>query len=436
MARLSTARLILSWAASNDFEIHQIDIKSAYLYGELKNDEIIYVRAPPGDLLPDVKPGQVLKLQKALYGLKQAGRHWYKTLTDILMKLGLTRSEYDNAVFLAKDKTRTVLILFIHVDDITLAGVNLSIIQSFKSSIKTYVEYTDGGDIHWLLGIEIKCNRNERTLMMQQQHYIEQILKRFELENARNVQTPMSPGLQLKSTTELAEEEKTIMKDVPYMSMVGALRYAADCTRPDIAFATSQLARHLQSPGPEHLHAVKHCFQYLKTTRDYWLVLGGKAKEELTGYSDADGMMQEGNKAISGYTFFFGNALVSWSSKRQTLVALSVYEAELQALAHATQEAIALNHLASELLQSSEDPVMIYCDNLGVIQSMTNEEIKHSKLTKHINLKKSFIRCYVKNKTIDLKHILTKDQRADILTKALQAPQVKHLTSLLRLMRV
>ena len=158
VARLSTARLILSWAASNDFEIHQIDIKSAYLYGELKNDEIIYVRVPPGDLLPDVKLGQVLKLQKALYGLKQAGRRWYKTLTDILTKLGLTRSEYDNAVFLAKDKTRTVLILFIHVDDITLAGVNLSIIQSFKSSIKTYIEYTDGGDIHWLLGIEIKRN--------------------------------------------------------------------------------------------------------------------------------------------------------------------------------------------------------------------------------------------------------------------------------------
>ena len=73
VARLSTARLILSWAASNDFEIHQIDIKSAYLYGKLKNDEIIYIRVPPGDLLPDVKPGQVLKLQKALYGLKQAG---------------------------------------------------------------------------------------------------------------------------------------------------------------------------------------------------------------------------------------------------------------------------------------------------------------------------------------------------------------------------
>ena len=119
---------------------------------------------------------------------------------------------------------------------------------------------------------------------MRQQHYIEQILKRFELENARNVQTPMSPGLQLKSTTELAEEEKTIMKDVPYMSMVGALRYAADCMRPDIAFATSQLARHLQSPGPRHLHAVKHCFQYLKTTRDYWLVLGGEAKEEETEF--------------------------------------------------------------------------------------------------------------------------------------------------------
>ena len=156
---MAAVHTLLSWAASMDYEIHQVDIKSAYLYGKLKDDEIIFIRPPLGNLLKGVPPGHALRLNKALYGLKQAGRRWYKTLERILFKkMGFQKSHYDHAVFyLIKNKV-VILILFIHVDDITIIGKDLFVIRVFKKNLAKHVELSDGGNIHWLLGIEIQRN--------------------------------------------------------------------------------------------------------------------------------------------------------------------------------------------------------------------------------------------------------------------------------------
>lgn len=223
--------------------------------------------------------------------------------------------------------------------------------------------------------------------MMRQKHYIENICERFELTNERDIQTPMQPGIILKQTITLSEKDKACMENIPYMNMVGALQYAADCTRLDILFATSMIARFLTNPGIEHYNAVKHCFKYLKTTKEKWLVLGGTNQTKLIGFTDSDGMVQEGNHVILGYAFFLGDSLVSWSSKRQMLVAASTYEAELIALAHAMQEAIVLTHLSEEILQIENKPIVLYCDNKAVIKIVTDEEIKYSECTKHLDLR-------------------------------------------------
>ncbi|EJC97318.1 uncharacterized protein FOMMEDRAFT_100104, partial [Fomitiporia mediterranea MF3/22] len=175
------------------------------------------------------------------------------------------------------------------------------------------------------------------------------------------------------------------MSDIPYMNMVGTLRYIADCTQPDIAFATNQLAKYLNDPGMEHYLALKHCYMYLKTTSNVWLQLGSTNQSILNGYTDADSMMQEGHCAISGYAFYLSDSLVLWSSKRQTLVANSTYEAELIALARGTQEAIVLTHLAEEILQVSDAPINIYCNNDAVIQTVTLDELKYLERTKHLD---------------------------------------------------
>ena len=158
VTRMTAACIILSWAATMDYEIHQVDIKSTYLYGKLNDDEIIYIRPPPGNLsnCPD---GHVLKLQKALYGLKQAGRRWYQTLENILtQKMKFKQSNFDQAVFYAANDQKIVMILFIHVDDITIVGIDTIAIDLFKKQLRKHVELSDGGEIHWLLGIEIRRN--------------------------------------------------------------------------------------------------------------------------------------------------------------------------------------------------------------------------------------------------------------------------------------
>ena len=195
---MSSTRFILTLAASLDFEITQLDVKSAYLYGEVTNKENLYLRPPPGNLLPNLPKGHVLKLKKTLYGLKQAGRRWYEKLCDILInKLNLTKSSYDNAVFYRYHDNKLILILCCHVDDITLCTINNAIAEAFVKALSNYVQVTNGGEIHWILGIEIQRDRNTRTIKLCQKHYIENIIKRYNFDHLHACHTPMQTGQNL-----------------------------------------------------------------------------------------------------------------------------------------------------------------------------------------------------------------------------------------------
>ena len=152
-SRLTTIHLVVTYAATNGWEIHQIDIKSAYLYGELNDNEEIYVKPLPGNYI-NVGKEQVLKLKKALYELKQAGRRWYKTFTEILRKIGFERAYYDNALFFKKKLNVILVILFIHVDDVTIIAKSMLMIKGIKEGIRKYVDFTDRNELNWLLGIE------------------------------------------------------------------------------------------------------------------------------------------------------------------------------------------------------------------------------------------------------------------------------------------
>lgn len=433
VAKLSSMRSILSWAATNDYEIIQLDIKSAYLYGELNSDEEIYIRPPPGNLLPNLKPGQVLQLNKALYGLKQAGRRWYKTLCNILDKLNLTKSSEDNAVFYRRYQGQLLLVLFVHVDDITVCSINSATTKAFKDALNQLVSFSDGGDIHWLLGIEIKRNREKRKIYLRQKHYIETIIKRYGFTKEFNKRAPMQTGQILQPTTNQSQEEKEFMEGIPYMALVGALRYAADSTRPDIAYCTGQLARYLLTPSRQHFEAAKHCFQYLKATSDYWLTLGGTEPTQLVGFADSDGMTTPGSKPIMGYMFKLGSALVSWSSKRATLVALSVTEAELIALAYAAQEAITLKRLINELFLTSTAPTTIYTDSASSLAIINSPEEQNTQRTKHFDIRKNFFADRIEKGFINLKHVTTDKNQADLLTKSLSTDKLKRFMELLHL---
>ena len=347
----------------------------------------------------------------------------------------MTKSNHDNAVFFAKKKQRTIVILFVHVDNIMIAAIDINAITMIKQLIAKHLQYTDSKELHWLLGIEIQHDRLYKFIRMCQTHYINNIIQWYNCTNKRPVHTPMQLGTQLKMVSQTDTDRKQ-MSEIPYMNMVGVLRYIVDCTQLNISFATNQLAKYLNDPGMEHYLALKHCYQYLKTTNNVWLQLRGKNQNTLNGYTDADSMIQEGHHAISGYTFYLNDSLVSWSSKRQTLVANSTYKTELIALVRGTQEAIVYIHLAKEILQVLKALINIYCNNNTVIKTVTLDKIKYSEQTKHLDYKKDFIKYYIELQYINIKYIQTNKQITDIMTKALHVLQIKHLTSQLRLVNV
>ena len=229
--------------------------------------------------------------------------------------------------------------------------------------------------------------------------------------------TAQSPS----TTTEFAQ-----MRDVPYHEAVGLLMYAALGTRPDIAFAVQTVSRFSTKPGPTHWEAVKRIFRYLKGTTELWLTYG-TSKMDLTGYADADGSMAEDRQAISGYAFLIHGGAVSWSAKRQEIIALSTTEAEYIAITHGVKEALWLCSLLSQLFNTVLDPTTLFSDNQSAIQ-LTKDHQYHAQ-TKHINICFHFIRYIMEGGSIRLVYCLTDNMVADTLTKALPSTKAKHFAS-------
>jgi hypothetical protein len=423
VAKLASIRTVLALAAAKDMELHQIDIKGAYLNGELTDKETIYMSQPPGYHAPD-SSGKVCILRKTLYGLKQSGRRWYQKLVDIMLtKLLFSRCDVDQAVFFRHTNDATIIVL-VHVDDCTIAATTQVLVKHFKAGISKHVEITDLGELHWLLGIEIKRDRERRTIHLSQRAYIDSIIRRYNLDNLKPASTPMQQGLILtmahtpKTTAEWAQ-----MRDTPYREAVGSLMYAALGTRPDIAFAVQSVSRYSTKFGPSHWNAVKRIFQYLRGTRDFWLTYG-HANTALTGYADADGSMADDRHAISGYAYIIHGGAVSWSAKRQQIVSLSTTESEYVAAAHAAKEAKWLRSLIQQLFNVEMAPTTLFSDNQSAI-ALAKDHQYHAR-TKHIDIRYHFIRWIIDQGVLRLVYCPTDDMIADALTKALPSTKVKH----------
>ena len=191
VTKLSSIRTLLAIAARNNWEIESFNFNGVYLNGELNADKVIYMQAPPG--YNSQGDTSVKRLKKSLYGLKQAGRRWYDTLTRALIDLGFRTSQADPGVFYAHVEDH-VLILAIHVDDCIFTGDSAKLIAEYKIKLNECYALTDLGPVHWLLGIKIMRNRKMRTISLSQKSYIDSILNRFALVDAKALATPIVPG--------------------------------------------------------------------------------------------------------------------------------------------------------------------------------------------------------------------------------------------------
>ena len=281
----------------------------------------------------------------------------------------------------------------VSVDDMAITLKHLKHIQKFKDQLRERFEISDLGELTWLLGLKIERDREARTITLSQAAYIDTILARFHMEDAKPAQTPMNSGSilsidQCPSTHAECED----MKDVPYQKAIGSLMYAAVSTRPDIAFAVSTLSQFMRNPGRTHWEAVKHVIRYLKATKDAKLTLGC-TNAGLEAYVDSDWASQAHRHSISGYIVLLNSGPVAWSARKQPLIALSTAEAEYIALTSVAREILYLQLLIGELYDEVHEPTPVNCDNQAAIALATNN--KFQSRTKHIDLRYHFVRTYV-----------------------------------------
>lgn len=416
VSKFTSIRALLAFAAQEDLDIHQMDVKSAFLNGELTEE--IYMKCPPGF---NPGAGLVWRLWKSLYGLKQASRQWYKRLHEEFAAMGFVRSEYDHAVFFKKESD-TFIICAVYVDDMLLVTNDVAARDRLKLALTERFEMTDLGEARWILNMEITRNRPLRILELSQRQYITSILTRFDLSNCRPVTTPMDPNQKL---IKLSEAEPGL--DVTlYQSMLGSLMYAMIGTRPDLAYSVGVLSKHAATPGREHFQAMVRVYRYLRGTHDLRLTYRGTPSgtrsginPDLIGYVDADWASDPNDRrSITGYLFILAGGAISWSSKRQSSTALSSTEAEYMAAAHATKEAIWLRSFLIEIGRLSIPyAVPLLIDNQSAIALIKNPE--HHERTKHIAVRYHFIRDSFEANLIEPEYVPTGDQVADILTKGL-----------------
>jgi hypothetical protein len=373
----------------------------------------------------------VKHLKKSLYGLKQAGQKWYDTLKHTLADLGFCVSIADPGVFYTRAGEHPIIIA-VHVDDCAITSSSSALLREYKRKIHARHSITDLGPIHWLLCIKITRDRDACTISLSQGSYIDTIINRFNLGDAKPLPTPMTPNVTYSAKDAPADKtEAARLAKIPYQEAIGSLMYASVATRPNISFAVSTLSQFLENPGEGHWEAAKRIFRYLAGTRGHALMYGGE-RHELTGYTDVDGSSQDHRRAISGFAYLIDGGTISWSSRKQELIALSTAEAEYIATMHAAKEGIWLQRLIGELFDDVViTPLVLYCDNQAAITLATTDNY-HAR-TKHIDIRFHFIRHSVESGVFQLIYCPTDDMVADILTKALPGWKVKGHTAALGL---
>ena len=436
--RAPTLRILLSFAAQMGAAIHQCDIKNAYLNSQLQDNVNLYSDLPPKyesfrQLPPNLrnKPRVVSKWLVSVYGSKQGAHDWYAEVKKFFTEHGYSISAADEAVFF-KILEDSFIIVAAATDDFTvIADSSDTANKLIHKELPKRFEVLDLGPINWLLGVNITRNLTDRTISLGQQAYIEQIINRFDLTSACIATTPMETGIDLSfdsphvSAIQLTPAEKT-----KYREMIGCLMYAAVMTRPDIAFAVSSLSQYLDAPRTTHLQAVTRVFRYLSGTKSLKLILGG-SHSKIMGYSDSDWASQIHRHSISGFAFFVGIGVVSWSSKKQPIIILSSTEAEYVALTHSSKDIIWIHKLLTEFssILPFTLPTVLFCDNQGAIR-LSKDSTFHGR-TKHIDVHFHFIRQTVSQNHITLTYCPTDDMVADTFTKPLARFKIEKFRTLL-----
>jgi hypothetical protein len=414
--KYDSLRAILSLATSENLEVHQLDIENAYLAGTL--EEEIFMTPPEG---VDTQ-GRVLRLRKSLYGLKQSARVWNQHLTDYLVSKGFRKLDEDHGVLVLGGGIRDPdgAVIPVYVDDMLIVCKKKETVTRIKRELAEQFKIKDLGEVSNLLNITVKRDRKRRTMTLSQESYANEILERFNMLDAHPVSTPMDPG----RLNELQEPgnggNEGMVERRLYQQAMGCLIYLMVCTRPDIAYAVSQLSRYCQEPLGTHWEMLRHLLRYIRGTSA--MAVQYSNSRMLVGYTDSDYAREPVQRKSTGaYLFMINGGPISWNSKRMATVATSTMEAEYMAMAEATKQAVWTKRLLISLgMQQEERGVLIFADNKAALLLSKNPE-NHPR-SKHIQVRYHYVREAVTLRSVEFEYVSTKDMLADGLTKPLPGP--------------
>lgn len=429
VVRIGTVRTLFAIAVQDDLHLIQLDVKNAYLKAPVSEE--LYAEIPPGmKNLPVAVSSKThcLKLLKSLYGLKQAGRNWNLLLTKWLVEdQHFVQAMSDTCLFIRiNKKTKSVFIIVTYVDDLIGATSNPDEEKQFLEAFLSKFSLSRHDVLNWYVGMKIVQTKDR--IDVEQPQYVTDMLHKFRMIDANPSSTPAS--LQRLSKP----DDNSFPGELPYRSLVGSLLYIAKCSRPDINFAVHQLTKFGNCYSQEHWTAAKRVLRYLKQTKDEALsfckVPDTTGQLKLVGYTDSDWAMDlDDRKSTGAYVFFLFNTPITWTTKKQPVVALSSTEAEYIALVEAAKEAIFLRQLLQDMGRTVQTPISILCDNKSTI-ALSKNPIAHGR-SKHMDIKLHFIREVVNQGIIQVEYIPTKENIADALTKSLPVPTHARFTKYL-----
>ncbi|CAL1387753.1 unnamed protein product [Linum trigynum] len=410
VARWDTIRTLLALAAYHGFPVYQLDVKSAFLHGELTEE--VYIEQPQGFEVKGEEQ-KVYKLKKALYGLKQAPRAWYSRIEAYFLKSGFERSDYEHTLFIKKSGN-DLLLVSLYVDDLMYTSSSSELIEEFKKSMQEEFEMTDLGRMKYFLGVEV--HQSKAGIFINQQKYVKEVLEKYGLSACNFVKNPSAPGTKLSKAGDGVQVDAT-----EYKSLIGSLLYMC-ATRPDIMYSVCLLSRFMEAPTRQHMFAAKRVLRYLKGTISHGIWYKKKdGNDKLVGYTDSDyaGDLDD-RKSTSGYVFFIAGGAISWASKKQPVVTLSTTEAEFVAGSYCAAQCVWLRKILEQMgwRSSVDTATRVLCDSSSAIK-LSKNPVLHGR-SKHIDVRFHFLRNLAKEEVIEMEHCRSHEQVADIMTKSLQ----------------
>jgi hypothetical protein len=416
-ARVTSTRTLIALATQQGLSLRSFDVEAAFVSADV--DCEIYIQPPPGHSFP---PGKVARLQRSLYGLRQASALYWNKMHNFLTAYGFVQVSDEGTLFRLQTGN-DVLYVSMYVDDGLVAFSSDQMYQRFLTALRTEFTLSSEGPLKDYLGIAIHYDNERGTTFLEQSKYVRDLLTKYNMINSSPVDTPVAPGTYFTGA-DCCDRADPAMKEAikDYQSLIGALLWLSISTRPDIAFATNQLARFLVNPGPSHFVAAKRVLRYLAGTSTFGIRYHRCTENAntLVAYVDADfAGNPEDRLSVTGFIVFLNGGPISWLSKRQPVVSVSSTEAEFYAASIAGLELLFYRRLMEQLGFPQQHPTTVFEDNAACIfLSKRSGQINRAK---HIDTRVFRLRELVRSGVLELSKVSTKDQVADLFTKALPA---------------